>query len=259
MMRGIGKLKGQKMPKISAILVCLFVLVFGSKAQKVDSSLISRFRPGFMWFYSGIRSSKFIDVVKYDRLMIDFVYCNWSNRDLKLFTSKWNSIGFNVQSFYDIPFNQNNTIGLGIGLGFGRIKIAQTKWLQHTDNATILSATPVNSGIERFFFTSNRIFVPIELRFRSAGWRHAKVQIGGRLGYQFLARSHIFSENSAGLKVESIAANLKDFNPFLMSVHARIGIRSYALTASYNLNPYFKNKQSTQLNGFELGLSISIF
>ena len=118
---------------------------------------------------------------------------------------------------------------------------------------------PLNAGINKSIFTANKIFIPIELRFRTAGWQHFKFQLGGRIGYQFLAQSHLFSKNTAGLKVETITSGFKDLDPLLMSVHARIGIRNWAITASYNLKPYFKNKQSTQINGLELGLSISLF
>jgi hypothetical protein len=260
-MLGIGKTNDQKMLRIISVLVCLFILGLNASAQKVDSTLISRYRPGFMWFYGGIRPSKLVDAKKYDRLIVDVLYNDWINKSDKLFKNHWSSIGFNVQTIFDIPLNSSNRVGFGIGIGYGRTRIQSNQWLNHIDSnqTTILNDIPLNLGINKSIFTANKIFIPIELRFRTAGWQHFKFQIGGRIGYQFLAKSHLFSKNNAGLEVETITSGFKDLDPLLMSVHARIGIRNWALTASYNLMPYFKNKQSTQINGLELGLSISLF
>jgi hypothetical protein len=260
-MLGIGRLKDQKMRKKISIIVCLFIVAYSANAQKPDSNLISRFRPGFLWFYGGIRPSKLVDAKKYDRLVVDVLCNDWINKNQSLFQNHWSSIGFNVQTIFDIPFNSKNTVGLGIGLGYGHSRIQSDYFLNHVDSnqTTILTEVPLNSGIEKSVFTVNKIFIPIEMRFRTAGWKHFKFQLGGRIGYQFLAQTHLFSKNPSGLKVETITSNFKDLNPLLMSVHARIGIRNWAFTASYNLNPYFKNKQSTTLNGLELGLSISLF
>jgi hypothetical protein len=202
-----------------------------------------------------------VDAKKYDRLIVDVLYNDWINKSDKLFKNHWSSIGFNVQTIFDIPLNSSNRVGFGIGIGYGRTRIQSNQWLNHIDSnqTTILNDIPSNLGINKSIFTANKIFIPIELRFRTAGWQHFKFQIGGRIGYQFLAKSHLFSKNNAGLEVETITSGFKDLDPLLMSVHARIGIRNWALTASYNLMPYFKNKQSTQINGLELGLSISLF
>ncbi len=260
-MPGIGRLKDLKMRKKISIVVCLIIFGFNINAQKVDSSLISRYRPGFMWFYGGIRPSKLVDAKKYDRLIVDLNYNDWINKNQPLFKNHWSSIGFNIQTVFDIPFNANNTVGMGFGIGYGHSRIQSDYLLNHVDSnqTTILTEIPLNSGIEKSVFTVNKIFVPIELRFRTAGWKHFKFQLGGRIGYQFLGQTHLFTKNNSGLEVETITSGFKDLDPLLMSVHARIGIRNWALTASYNLNPYFKNKQSTTLNGLELGLSISLF
>ena len=243
-----------------SLLVCILFSSFAD-AQKPDSNLISRFKPGFMWFYGGIRPSKLVDARKYDRLIVDVVYNDWYNKNLSLFKNHWSSIGFNVQTIFDIPFNANNTFGIGIGLGYGRTRIESNNLLNYIDSSqtTILSPIPINAGIEKSVFTSNKIFIPLELRFRTKGWRHLKLHLGGRVGYQFLAQSHLFSKTNEGLEIEQITSGFKDFSPFFMSVHARMGIRNWALVASYNLSPYFNNRQSTQLNGLEVGLSISVF
>jgi hypothetical protein len=260
-MLGIGKTNDQKMLRIISVFVCLFILGFNLNAQKVDSTLISRHRPGFMWFYSGVHSAKWLNVAKYDRMIVDIVYNDWGSNGFSFFKSNWKSIGFNVQSFYDTPLNKNNTVGIGWGIGYGYSRIESNYILNQTvnPNATFLTLNPANSGIERSSFTTNQIFVPIELRFRTDGWQHFKFQLGGRIGYSFLPKKHLFSRNDEGKLVENITDNFQDFNNLLVAAHVRIGIRNWAITVSYNLLPYFKDKSSTQLNGLQLGLSISLF
>ena len=48
-------------------------------------------------------------------------------------------------------------------------------------------------------------------------------------------------------------------NRLIYSVHARVGLRNWALYFSYNLNPIFSNQLSTQLNLVQMGLSVSLF
>lgn len=260
-MLGIGKTNDQKMRKLISLFVCLFILGFYSNAQKGDSTLISRYRPGFMWFYSGVHSAKWLNVAKYDRMIVDVVYNTWGGNEFSFFKSNWKSIGFNIQSFYDTPLNKANTVGIGWGIGYGHSRIESNYILNQSinPNATFLTLNHDNSGIERSFFSTNQLFVPIELRFRTDGWQHLKFQVGGRIGYSFLPKKHLFSRNDEDKLVENITDDFKDFNHFLLSAHARIGIRNWALTASYNLLPYFKSKSSTQVNGLQLGLSISLF
>ncbi len=260
-MLGIGKINDQKMFKIISVFVCLFIFGFYSFAQKGDSTLISRYRPGFMWFYSGIHSQKWLNVAKYDRMIVDVVYNDWGSKDFSFFQSNWKSIGFNIQSFYDIPLNKKNTFGIGLGIGYGHSRIESNNIINQTINptATFLTLNPNNSGIEKSSFSTNQIFVPIELRLRTEGWKHFKFHLGGKIGCSFLPKKHLFSRNDEGKLVENITSDFKDFNPFLLSAHARLGIRNWAITASYNLLPYFKSKSSTQLNGLQVGLSISLF
>lgn len=249
------------MIKSAAVFFLTIGLLTSLKAQEVDSNLITRNRPGFMWFYRNFQNPKSMNIAKYDRLLVDVLYNDCLREKESLLRSNWKSIGFNVQSFYDIPLNESNTMSCGIGLGYGRVKMQFDYVLNAIDssNSTLLSPLSLNSNVNKSVFTLNQIFIPIELRFRTDGWEHFKFQIGGRIGLQFLPKTHLFSKNAEGLNVEKIESRIEDFDPFLMSVHARIGIRNWALTASYNLNPYFKNKQSTQLNGLQLGLSISLF
>jgi hypothetical protein len=53
--------------------------------------------------------------------------------------------------------------------------------------------------------------------------------------------------------------DLFDADPFFYGVHARLGIRNWALFASYSLTEQFKSDKSTSLQPIALGISISLF
>lgn len=232
----------------------------GIFAQKQDSALISRNRPGLFWFYSGIRAMNQSDLHKYDRLLLDVFYCDWNTKAVKAFQSRWNSIGFNIQTLFDIPLNQQNTVAAGIGLGFEHTRLQSNFVLNRNElsNSTTLSDFLAVLDYEKSVFKTNKLFIPIELRIRSAGWKHFKLVLGGRIGYQF-SNSTLLQYHNAESEIRQTTVGFYDFQPVSLSTHVRIGIRNWAITGSYNLNPYFKKAESTKINGFHLGVSLSIF
>lgn len=242
------------MRRLLFIMVLFSSIPAGTWAQS-DSNLVSRYRPGIMWFYTGFRPAKTFFAPRYDRLVFDLLYNDWVTDKQKAFQSHISSIGFNTQLFFDIPLTPKNIVSIGIGLGYGHSRIRYDQLLSQVTQpkSTVLIPFP-DSDYEKSVFKTNKLFIPVELRFRTPGWQHFKFQIGGRIGYQFAAKSKVFKENSV-IKTR----NLYDLNPLLFSVHARVGIRNWAITASYNISPYFKNAKSTQINGLEIGLSVSLF
>lgn len=240
----------------------LAILFFATEifAQKQDSSLISRNRPGLFWFYSGIRTMNQSDLHKYDRVLVDLFYCDWNTKQVKPFQSRWNSIGFNVQTMFDIPLNQQNTVAAGIGLGFEHTRLQSNFVLNRIESnqSTTLSEYLSVLDYEKSVFKTNKLFVPIELRIRSAGWKHFKVVVGARIGYQF-SNSTLLQYHNAESEIRQTTVGFYDFQHFSLSTHLRIGIRNWAITGSYNLNPYFSSSESTKINGFQLGVSYALF
>ena len=242
------------------LLTTLLFLTYGALAQSRDSVLVSRFRPGIMWFFGGLRTSGLTDAHKYDRLVFDINYNDWAGKGQQLFQQHWSSIGWNGQLFFDIPLTRKNTVALGIGLGYGHTRIRQYDMLERidADKSTRLVPIPSDPGIDKSVFRSNKLFIPVELRFRTPGWKHFKWHIGGRIGYQFRASSSLHFVKD-GHKTETRTVGFYDLNPLILSVHTRLGFRNWALTASYNVSPYFTSGTSTSLNGIEIGLSVSLF
>lgn len=242
----------------AAFILLLGLLPLQLAAQKPDSMLVSRFRPGFMWYFGGLRPSHLVDARKYDRLIIDILHTGWNGGSQQAFQQHWSSIGFNTQLIFDIPLTPRNTMALGIGLGYGHTRIRYDQALQRIDSNQTTALTDIPPGIDKSVFRSNKLFIPVELRFRTPGWKHMKLHVGGRVGYQFRTSNSLYSTVNSH-KVENRTVGFYDLNPFFLSAHARFGIRNWALTASYNVTPYFKKGQSTQLRGLEVGLSISLY
>jgi hypothetical protein len=240
----------------------LLILFLSMKviAQAPDPELVTRNRPGILWFYDGFKSSKLTDARKYDRFIIDLIHSDWMTENTKPFTNHWASIGFNTQFLFDIPLTIKNSVSLGIGLGYGHTKIKSDKVVTNLNNSiqTQLVDKSTISGLEKSIFKTNVLFIPLELRFRTPGWQHFKFQVGGRVGMQMRAKTKNFSTQN-GKKTLQKVVGFQDLNRFVLGVHTRIGIRNWAIIASYNLTPYFDVDKVNQINGMEIGLSISLF
>ena len=241
-----------------AIVCCSWSVSLAQYDSKVDSPM-SKFRPGFMWFYTGLRPAKVERVRKYDRLIFDVTYNDWIG-DRDIFTNHWASIGLNTNVMFDVPLSKGNTVALGIGLAHQYTVIRHNGNLVRDDVAGTTTWQDKQSGqtFDRSVLGGNSFAMPIELRFRKESWRHFKFHIGGRIGYQV---------NSFTKEVEGKGQNrivTKDFNfpdqaRLIYAAHLRFGFRNWALFAKYNFNKLFTNSNSTQLNRTQLGVSISLY
>ena len=221
----------------------------------------SKFRPGFMWFYSGIRPEKSVhrDVRKYDRLIIDVTYNDWSG-DQGPFENHWASVGMNTNLMFDIPLTARNTVSLGVGVAYQYVNIRHDNKLVIDDNKNTTIYTPKDKYdlFDKSIYSGNSFSLPLELRFRTKNWRHFKFHIGGKIGYQanMLSKRVLVQDGHAE---RNKRFGFPDENKLLYSAHVRIGIRNWALFGSYNFNTLFSNANSTQLNLIQMGISVSLF
>lgn len=245
----------------SVLIFLLTTLSFQSFGQydSEGADLISRFHPGSMWFYNGIKPASMEKVRKYDRLMLDIAY-NTFNGDLKFFNNKWNSIGFNTNIMFDIPIKIGNAVSFGVGLTHSFFKVETSGKAFNADTSYTFTelSTYQPFAEESRYLIGNSFAVPMEFRFRTKGWKHFKVHIGGRIGYQSNLYSKTINHFQNGKQVFK-DYSFVDVNPLIYSAHLRVGIRNWALYGSYNLNSLFKNNSSVQLNLFQVGLSVSLF
>ena len=225
-----------------------------------EPDIVSRFRPGVMWFYTGLKPATPEKVRKYDRLIFDIVYNDWQSKDVKPFKVAPSSIGFNTNLMFDIPLTKGNTVSFGTGLTYGFFHVRMNDFLTRNsiENSTKIIANIGQYGIEKSVFNMNTLSIPLELRFRGKNWKHAKLHIGGKFTYQFHA-STILSSKYDGIISQQKTIGFYDLNPINASAHIRFGIRNWSFFASYGFMPIFKSDLSTKLNPLQFGVSISVF
>lgn len=241
------------------VFTLFLVFAFNASAQyDSEGPNTSRFRPGFFWYLTGFRPAVPEKVRKYDRLIFDVIYSDW-NGDLKPFKNNWASLGLNSNLMFDIPLVKKNLISIGIGACYGYSTIRHNKdvFTNNTSNWTyIVDSMPVSNLIKSSFVGHN-FSIPIELRFRTNGWKHFKIHVGGKIGYQTGFKGKSRNELMDG--ISKTKYSIPDYSRLTYSAHIRLGIRNWSLFASYNFNPMFTNIKSSQLNMLQFGLSVSVF
>ena len=245
--------------KNSLLLIFAVFIAFAGRSQynsKGDTP--SMFRPGFMWYYTGIRPAKVEKVRKYDRLIFDITYNDW-NGDQQPFQNHWASIGFNTNLMFDVPLTKGNTVALGVGVSHQLTRVRHDALFAKSDNPPSTNLVP--KGLQTFnknVLVGNAFSIPLELRFRKASWKHMKLHLGGKVGYQAnMFSKTIFGSGSNRDVVKDYG--FSDLNRLIYSAHVRFGFRAWAIYASYNLNKIFAESASTQLNQLQFGLSISLY
>jgi hypothetical protein len=224
-----------------------------------DSTLVSRFRPGIMWFYTGLRPASPGKAQKYDRLIMDLTYNTWTG-DQPTFSTHANSIGLNTSLLADIPLSKKNNVSLGVGISHSLFKIDHNNdyVFSTSSNQTSYTHKSELDYFDKCQLLGNSLSVPVEIRFRAPHWRHVKFHLGVKVGYQLNIYSKTVRNGENGKRI-IYDYNFGDINRFIYSLHARIGVRNWALFASYQFNSLFSNASSTKLNLVQFGLSLSLF
>lgn len=233
----------------------LFVGNLSAQYTSKEKDLKSRFRPGIAWFFTGLRPAETNKDRKYDRLMVDITYNDWTG-DLKPFEIKPTSIGMGVSWLFDKPINKDNTMSLGYGLGYQRNNFRYDGAFLADQSKK--STSYFNGTSAKNTLATNTVYLPIELRFRKEAWKHLKLHLGGKIGYNFNLHEKTILKGDFGRTVIK-DYQLPDKNPLLYSAHIRVGLRNLALFGEYNFAPIFTNSSSTQLTIFRMGLTISLF
>ncbi len=260
-MHGIGKNIEWKMKWTSVISVLLCAFSLQAQYDGQDSLIKSRFRPGFMWYYTGLRPADVEKPRKYDRLMVDVSYSMLLKDNKELIeTLPVSSFGTGIHLLFDKPLTKRNGVALGFGLSY-KIQRAGyngsfTTMVSPTDQEYIEYGIAQNSTINKQSFVNQSFAIPLELRFRMRKWRQAKFHLGGFVGYRFLTYTKVHTNESKYI-LKTRYTNLNESLDY--GVHVRFGIRNWALFGSYSLAKQFKEGQSTVINPISFGLTISLF
>lgn len=252
---------GNKIIAMKSSLVVIFILInsiaFGQ--YNAEDSMISRFRPGTMWWYTGLKPAIPEKVRKYDRLIFDVTYNDWIG-DEDLFKVKPTSLGLNTNFMFDIPIAKENVVSFGVGgcYSFWTLRHDRAIITNYDTKTTLVYSSDSTTAFKKSTLVGHNFSLPIEFRFRSKGWKHFKFHIGGKVGYLASVYNRSKFEADGGDYILK-SKDLFDVSRLTYSVHTRIGIRNWAVFAQYNINPIFTNKSSTQVNHVQMGLSISLF
>ncbi|MDG1428136.1 MAG: hypothetical protein P8M19_03240 [Crocinitomicaceae bacterium] len=244
---------------LTILILCLASFTATAQYDGKGENEVSRFRPGFIWYFTGLKPAKVEKVRKYDRLIFDVTYNDWIG-DRDLFQNHWSSIGLNTNFMFDIPLSKGNTVSLGLGVSH-EFKVIRHNGLLIEDELAGTTIWQEKSAIDKFnkgIFGGNSFTIPVELRFRKESWRHFKFHLGGKVGYQVNAYSKYITGHGSTRDVEK-DYGFSDLNGLIYSAHVRLGLRNWALFGSYNFNTIFSNSSSTKLNHVQMGLSVSLF
>jgi hypothetical protein len=251
------------MGKRIALIFALLTVVQASGQYDSEGANKSRFRPGMFWFYTGFRPAKSVkseQIIKYDRVIADITYNDWMG-DRAPFQNHWASIGVNTSIMFDIPMTRiYNTASFGIGISHEYTDIRHNgKFIADPVLETTTWMPKDSSDIfTRSSLVGNSFSIPIEFRFRTKSWKHFKVHIGGKIGYQaYLAAKSVMRID--GDKSVLRDHGFQDESRLLYSAHIRIGVRNWAVYTAYYFNPIFLQGGSTKLNRVQFGVSLSLF
>lgn len=240
--------------KVKLVGLLILLAISGSVfSQKRDSLIATKIRPGLFWFFTGLKPSPGIWLPRYDRFMVDIKYNDLVHPDnLKLFNTNWKSIGFNTQFVFDIPMNKHNTAGFGIGFGY--------QFSKFIHNKAVASFSEKNydfkdtSYFDKSILRTHAFFIPVEFRFRTKGWQHFKVHLGSNIGYRY-GNNKVYQASTV---TKTRTGKMSNFQWLYLDVHARIGIRNWALLVSADMFPIFQ-KTPAKTIPISLGFTVSLF
>jgi hypothetical protein len=245
--------------QLGLFVISLLCTFFVRAQDSAEPELASRYRPGTMWYFTGFKPAKTEKARKYDRVIIDAFYGTWTGKQTA-FQHGWTSIGFATNVMFDIPLVKGNTFSLGTGVSYSLTRMQHDHVLSSdTSNSyTLYDGNASSVVFDRQTLISHNIALPVELRIRSKGWKHVKLHIGGKIGYNLalLNKSIDHQPNSRYVLKDYRFA---DKQPLSYSAHVRLGMRNWALFGAYQFSTIFTDQRSPEFHIVQLGLSLSLF
>jgi hypothetical protein len=222
-----------------------------------ESKSITRYKPGLMWNFTGLRPAKSGKAEKYDRLVFDITYNKYGNAPSS-FTSLFSSIGLNTNFLFDIPINAFGHVSVATGLRHSLFRtennieysLKSTHYKNKSETESVILKHKLLGG--------NSIGIPFEIRLRTKSVNHLKLHIGTALSYQWNVFDKMVSGKMASRKVVKEFYKT-EYNRMQVSAYVRVGFRNWGLFTSYMLNPLFKNRKDTNPHLLQAGLNVSLF
>jgi len=153
------------------------------------------------------------------------------------------SYGLRAGMIKDIPLNQNRTVALGFGLGYGVYSYYSKLQATRIDDVINYSAVDADN-FKRNKLETHMLELPIEFRWRRSSpseYKFWRIYTGINLGYVLNARSKLVTEDFTTRFTNS------DVTSFQYGLTLNIGWNTFNLHAYYALNKLFKDE--AQFNG----------
>lgn len=150
----------------------------------------------------------------------------------------------------DMPINQQRNLAIAVGAGLAFDQFGQNLFIgESAADETIFRVLDGNVDFTRNRFNMAIIEAPIEFRWRTSTpstYKFWRVYTGVRVGYAFWYKS-TFKQPDNSVKQTKIP----EFDPLRLSATLSVGYSTFNLFASYSINPFFKNAETTEGNPVE--------
>lgn len=230
----------------------IFLIFISTISFGQQEKLISRYKPGLLWHYNGLRPLEDSRLHKYDRFIIDVTYNDWLSNTHGNISSSWKSIGFNANVMFEKRFKKATSFSIGYGLRYGLSNVYSQHKTNILHNQIELCEKETTDLYKHKIFRENSLVLPFEFRFGKPKARAWKVNVGGYIGYGFPVQQITKFRNGDRTKM-ALAPNFG----FRYGIHCRFGGRTMAIFTAYQLSEMFK--QGEAVHPIQFGFSYSLF
>lgn len=191
-----------------------------------------------------------------DKLIVDLNHDRWMRIPPGIDLKPW-SYGINTNAYFDLPFGAS-PFSFAWGLGFTSHNVHSNGKVVYRLDASgkvFTAIEPITNDYIKNKLSLNYITLPVELRFRTLKKPKFRLFVGGKAGY--LVNSHTkYVDDDIKIKVYRI----KNVDPLMYGLTARIGIGRVQFTGYYSLTSVFeRGKGEKDLIPYSVGINLIPF
>ena len=155
----------------------------------------------------------------------------------------------------DFPLNDEGTLAVGIGLGYGRNTYFQNIKIEEVN--TITQFTLVEGSFKNNKFSTHAIEVPLEIRWRtstSTEYKFWRIYVGGKVSYTFASNARLKSQGNT-MRVRGVS----EIEKLQYGLKMAVGYGTWNFNFYYGLSDIFSNANLNgttplKLRDFRIGL-----
>lgn len=202
-----------------------------------------------------------------DHLLIQVGIDNWSGKNDSINTTGL-SRSFNMYLMFDFPFKNNPRLSVAIGAGVGTSNIyfkdTYIDIAGRQGNRLTFNDVSDTNHFKKYKLLTTYIEAPVELRFvlRPENPKKSfKFAVGGKVGLMVGAGTKGKTlQNSSGNTINNYIQKEKSkryFNTTRIALLARIGVGSFSVFGTYQVNQFVKEGFGPDVRPYSIGLTVS--